>query len=420
MTEPRPFRDELLKKLAEIEARNAEHLVVIEDLRCAERITHEDHEEALKTARLRSEFVATMSHEIRTPLSGVIGMTGLLLETELSDEQREYAEGVRASGDVPLAVTDEILDFAKIEAGKLELEMGPFVLPAVVEEVCAIMTSPAHARGVELLWWIDEELPATVCGDGARMRQVLTNLVSNAVKFTAAGEVCVRVTDPEGGGQTIRFEVTDTGIGLAPASIDRIFDAFAQADGSTTREYGGTGLGLAISKQLVNLMGGEIGVESAEGAGSTFWFTLPLPAVTDSRSPDPVRPGLAGIRVLVIDDNATSGELLGRRLVRWEMRCDTAVDGRTALGMLDAAIPYGLVLLDDSMPSMTARELAEAIRSRSQERPVPIVMLTSSKGGRSVGGRHRGGRLRNEAGAAEAPPRRDGARSGFRSAGGKT
>ena len=348
---------------------NAEHPRVNDALRRAERVTRTVHESALEASHLRSEFVATMSHEIRTPLSGVIGMIGLLLETELTDEQREYAEGVRASGEVLLGVTNEILDFSKIEAGKLVLEVGSFVLPALVEEVCAIMASPAHATGVELLSSIDEELPPTVSGDSTRVRQVLTNLVSNAVKFTAAGEVCVRVTRQGEGDSMIRFEVTDTGIGIEATAAERIFEAFTQADGSTTREYGGTGLGLAISKQLVDLMGGEIGVESVEGVGSTFWFTLPLPSVTDSQSAEPMRPGMVGTRVLAIDDNATSRGLFERQLRASGMTCDTAIDGRAGLDMLDAAhasgAGYGVVLLDDSMPGMTAIELVEAIRSRA-------------------------------------------------------
>ncbi len=356
-------------------------------LLAAEALTRRDlavaRDAALDGSRAKSAFLATMSHEIRTPMNGVIGLTGLLLTTELDQRQRQYAEGVRGAGEALLAIINDILDFSKVEAGRLELETVDFNLVHVVEEAAELVSTAAQRKDLELLAYCSPELPLGLRGDPSRLRQVLLNLAANAVKFTEDGEVCIRaqLEDRTTDGLVVRFEVKDTGIGIDPADQERLFDPFSQADSSTTRRFGGTGLGLAICHQLVTAMEGTIGIDSAVGSGSTFWFTLPL-ALAHDPTVTPARPaGLAGLRVLVVDDNATNRLILSEQLGAWGMAPEVVEDAATGLATLRAAAreeqPFALVLLDLCMPEMDGLELARRVTADPDLTGTPLVLLTS-------------------------------------------
>ncbi|MBI5095404.1 MAG: response regulator [Candidatus Hydrogenedentes bacterium] len=332
----------------------------------------------------KGEFLANMSHEIRTPINGVIGMTGLLLDTELDTEQRRYADIVRASGESLLGLINDILDFSKIEAGKVVLETLPFDLSSLLDDFASTLAVRAHEKGLELLCAADIDVPVLLQGDPGRLRQILSNLAGNSVKFTPAGEVGIRVSLAEECEDNVllRFSVRDTGIGIPEDKIGLLFDKFSQVDASTTRKYGGTGLGLAISKQLAELMGGEVGVESEEGKGSEFWFTARLAKQAEGASSDSRLPAdLRGVRVLIVDDNDASREILTTRLASWGMRPSEAEDGPCGFHALrraaDEQDPFRVAVIDMQMPGMDGEMLGKAIKADERLADTRLVMLTS-------------------------------------------
>ena len=357
----------------------------VSDRQETERELAKARDQAIRASTVKSEFLATMSHEIRTPMNGVLGMTALLLGTELSSVQRRHALAIEHSAKALLAIINDILDFSKIEAGRIELEHMTFDLSRLVAETTDLLGEKAHSKGIDLVCEIDDDVPTAVVGDPVRLRQVITNLVDNAVKYTEHGEVSLHVMlacEAADDKRVLLFEVRDSGSGVTPEVRARLFNPFVQGDASMTRRHGGTGLGLAICRRLVELMGGEIGLESESGQGSTFWFTVQLEKGVNRAASS--QETLAGRRVLLVSDHEKSATIVAGYMRSWAMTCDTvstAVDGLAALDAASAAgTPWDVVLVDHALSSNTGLDFARTVRSDARHLRVPLVLITALSG----------------------------------------